>query len=245
TCVIALTLLSLQGIYFATGRVPKVVTIGAMGLYVVGIFFSFSTQAYLILAINTVFIFILLLIKFGIFKKVFILYTIVLIGITIVIVQNKFVNMVFQARVLERIEETGVVEDFNVTIITFLTDKPQYLLLGTGLGQVHFFAQEYIPRQFKYYMRNNVFVAKAGLLRIVSETGLIGLVLFLSIIIYLLIRLHQFRNLDSRYFIGLSMVFLVVVFLDYWITSDSSPYFIFSLVLGFAALQNARKAVTV
>jgi hypothetical protein len=58
-------------------------------------------------------------------------------------------------------KKTGAIEDFNQTIYNFLDDNRGFLVLGTGMGNVHFWSADYIPREFKYYMHNSVYVAKA------------------------------------------------------------------------------------
>lgn len=243
TCVVALNLVVLKMLYSSPQRPGgKIWLFILMIAFCICILFTFSTQAYLLLAINAVILWIIIISRFGILSKAFIGTSFILGIITILILKSNFVSRVIEARVYERIEETGVVEDFNLTIIDFLRDNPVYLLAGTGLGQVHFFAQDYIDRKFRYYMQDSVFVAKAGALRVVSEQGIIGFILLCSIMGYLIIHLRRFRKREAGFaLLSLIIGFSILTWLNYFITSDSSPYYIFCFVLGFSMIGHLKR----
>jgi len=76
--------------------------------------------------------------------------------------------------------EVGILEDFNDAIIHFLEEKPVYILFGTGLGNVHLFADSYLHPIVAEYASGTAFVAKMGWLRILSETGIFSLLLFVA-----------------------------------------------------------------
>ncbi|MCG8557600.1 MAG: hypothetical protein MJD61_20275 [Proteobacteria bacterium] len=69
------------------------------------------------------------------------------------------------------------VEDFDAVVLDFLRAEPDRLVAGAGVGAVHFYAHRFIPAKYAHYMVGNVFAAKSTLLRVVSETGVIGLAL--------------------------------------------------------------------
>jgi hypothetical protein len=70
-------------------------------------------------------------------------------------------------------------EDFDAAVIGFLRDQPGYSLAGVGLGNIHLYANDYLP-DYADYAVNTSFVAKSGYLRLLSEIGIVGLVLFLA-----------------------------------------------------------------
>ena len=83
-------------------------------------------------------------------------------------------------RTVNRIDQNGAVEDFDLAILDFFKAHPEYLAFGTGLGNAHLYAAPYIQPEFRWYAEGNVFTAKPQYLRIVSELGLAGLLLFMT-----------------------------------------------------------------
>jgi hypothetical protein len=82
-------------------------------------------------------------------------------------------------RTVERTEfSTG--EDFDQAVFRFLVDQPEYFLFGVGLGNAHLFAYDYLSADALEYAYAGTFQAKTGVLRIVSELGVVGLLLFLA-----------------------------------------------------------------
>ena len=82
-------------------------------------------------------------------------------------------------RTIERLDESGAVEDFDLAILGYFEVHPKDLITGLGIGDVHLYAGPYLDPQFAVYAEATVFVAKTGYLRLLSEVGVIGLVLFL------------------------------------------------------------------
>ena len=89
-------------------------------------------------------------------------------------------------------------------------------------------------------MKDSVFVAKAGVLRIVSEQGIVGLILFLCVVIFVLLHLWRERKYLNSSLGYVSFCFLIIVILDYFVSSDSSPYYVFAILFGFAVLQQKK-----
>lgn len=78
------------------------------------------------------------------------------------------------ARTIERMP----IEDFDRAVLGFLRDEPGWGVVGVGLGNIHVYASPYIPDFARHYMESEIFVAKSGYLRLISEVGLVGLFLF-------------------------------------------------------------------
>lgn len=87
-------------------------------------------------------------------------------------------------------------EDFDAPIQIFLSKFPEYLFFGSGMGNIHNLAESFIPTQYLHYMKNQIFVAKSGYLRLISEYGLIGFLLFSTIIFYIQRRLKTTSSVD-------------------------------------------------
>ena len=241
SCVVALNLHLLNWLYSGvTLTRSKLINLGVVILFLLGILLSLSTQAYLLLGLDIVILTFMMLITMGIkSKRLLIIMMAVLIG-GIILVKNDYSNRLIETRIYERLTETGAVEDFNETIIRFLESNPGFIVLGTGLGSIHFWAIDYIPKEFRYYMKDSVFVAKAGVLRIVSEQGIVGLILFLCVVIFVLLHLWRERKYLNSSLGYVSFCFLIIVILDYFVSSDSSPYYVFAILFGFAVLQQKK-----
>lgn len=95
---------------------------------------------------------------------------------------------IISARTVERIDANGAVEDFDLAIYGFFADHPERLPAGLGLGNAHLYARPYIDPEFQWYALGRVFTAKVQYLRFVSEIGIIGLALFLTWVLALLIE---------------------------------------------------------
>ncbi len=83
-------------------------------------------------------------------------------------------------RTINRIEDNGAVEDFDLAILDYFRAHPESAVLGTGLGNAHLYAAPYLQPQFLWYAEGVVFTAKPQYLRLISEVGLVGLALFLA-----------------------------------------------------------------
>ncbi len=209
-------------------------------IFFVCILLSLSTQAYIVLIISLTLLTLILMFRYGLKSKRVLILNSLLIAGTITLFVNNYTRRLVELRIYERLEDTGAVEDFNQTIYSFLTDNPGFLALGTGMGNVHFWADDYIPKQFRYYMHNSVFVAKAGFLRILSELGIVGVLLYYSGILVLFWRI--FQSLRNNYFPEgeILLVFLVIVITNNLVTSDSAPYHIFALALAYLFLKTTK-----
>ncbi|TRW14861.1 hypothetical protein [Glacieibacterium frigidum] len=83
-------------------------------------------------------------------------------------------------RTIERIDSDGAVEDFDLAILSYLTEHPADAITGLGIGDAHLYAAPYLEPLFLIYAEGTVFAAKTGYLRLISEVGFIGFALFLA-----------------------------------------------------------------
>lgn len=112
------------------------------------------------------------------FKKIFIYIVLSL----FILIFYDIIYEIIKIRILDRDLSS---EDFDAPIQIFLSKFPEYIFFGSGMGNIHNLAESYIPTQYIHYMKNEIFVAKSGYLRLISEYGLIGFFLFLTIIFYI------------------------------------------------------------
>ena len=72
----------------------------------------------------------------------------------------------------------GSFEVQDVSVIAALINEPTIALTGTGLGNIHLYAVDYLPEDFPKF-RDQGYKANSGLFYIAGDAGLIGLLLFL------------------------------------------------------------------
>ena len=123
-----------------------------------------------------------------------------------------FLSIVFQNRILDR---SLFSEDFDYVVMSFLINNPNWLYFGSGLGNIHNLSFEYIPENYLYYMGDAIFVAKSGYLRLLSEVGIVGFILFVSFnyAIYRRLGIYLKSNIttiDKRYIESIRSIFIVV-----------------------------------
>lgn len=78
------------------------------------------------------------------------------------------------SRTMERLE----LEDFDQAISQFLARQPDWLPFGVGLGNAHLYADRYLADTAAEYAQGTAFRSKSGTLRLLSELGVAGLLLW-------------------------------------------------------------------
>jgi len=207
-------------------------------ILLVAMLLTFSTQGYILFFLNIV----ILLIYYKNIKSALILIIGIfaltsLIGSTM----GFSLNDLFKTRILRDKDEVSIVtytEDSNETVIGFLKDYPGFLVIGSGLGNIHLWAQNYIPDYAEYYMYGNVFVAKSGFLRLLSETGVIGLLLFFYGF------LKPFYNLKKQNAeIKTHLIISFLIFLDFLLSADGPNYITFAFIIIYILYKNPNLKV--
>lgn len=115
---------------------------------------------------------------------------------------------------LSRILRRGLIADFDRVVLDFLMAEPMSMVLGVGLGNIHLYADPYLNPYFRDFAGATSFVADSGWLRLLSELGLVGLILFLVFMINLLSSIG--KNLSStkqcKWAIILKCIFCIGLF---------------------------------
>ena len=199
-------------------------------IMLVSLFLTFSTQGYFLFLLN-IFIGLIFIIFYKGIKIKFIIYSSLFFAFIIIFFKlNPFILDLIKLRTIERLTDpsaivaSSFVEDWNEAVIGFLNNYPHWSVTGVGLGNIHLYAQEYIP-YYADYMYNNVFVAKSGFLRLLSETGIIGL--FIFVISYIRPLIGIFKHSKNNTFFLLLIISSIYVFLDFLISQDGPAYIFF------------------
>lgn len=152
-----------------------------------------------------------------------------------------------QLRTVERFTEKGVgtgakgIEDFDEIILSYLNDNPFRIITGFGLGNVHFYTREYIPKDLKYYIDKSVFVSKKGMIKIITETGVIGLFIFFRGLVLPLRKFSKFGKITLKEINkNATIVAFVFICLNFFIACDGPFY----LVLVLSVILAINKIVS-
>lgn len=154
-------------------------------------------------------------IKFDV-KKTIYLFSIMLVIGFLFFKYWDFISLIVEKRVLERDIAS---EDFDAPIQIFLVKFPEYILFGSGLGNIHNFAYPYISAEHLHYMKDSIFVAKSGYLKIISEQGLFGFTLF-TFIFYTTYRnlgkVRKYLSVTNQQFYRAMQLILLIVLMAYF-----------------------------
>ena len=126
-------------------------------------------------------------------------------------------------------------------ILSYLNDNPFRIITGFGLGNVHFYTREYIPKDLKYYIDKSVFVSKKGMIKIITETGVIGLFIFFRGLVLPLRKFSKFGKITLKEINkNATIVAFVFICLNFFIACDGPFY----LVLVLSVILAINKIVS-
>lgn len=123
------------------------------------------------------------------------------------------------------------------SVVQGLLNAPMLLLTGTGLGNIHLFAVDFLPPEFPLF-RDHGYKANSGVLFIIGDSGLIGLFLVLigplfALQSYLLMRKYLGTEQRREAMTILAIVLLTTV--SFLLRFDP----LFFLISGFAVTRLA------
>ena len=95
---------------------------------------------------------------------------------------------IINERTIERFSLEAALEDFDLAIATWLAAETDKLWFGGGIGNAHLYAAPYLLPEHAVYGEGQVFSSKTLVLRLFSEQGLFGALLFFTFILSRLVR---------------------------------------------------------
>jgi O-antigen ligase len=189
-----------------------------------------STQGYILAAVNGALIMVLGRVV-GLRPKgrraVMLIGTIITIGA--VVATNPSVQELILHRTTVRFEETGYLEDTNEIAIAWLNDNPTYGIFGVGLGNLQFYAAAYIPDYASEYLTGGIVVAKSGALRVITELGVVGLIILLGTYAPPLVRLSRLSPVSRGTLGSFQLMVAITVLVDFLLVFDG-PLFLFAML---------------
>ena len=132
----------------------------------------------------------------------------------------------------DRVTERDKIEDWDAVVLEGLKENPQYLVFGSGLGNIHNIAAPYIGRfENLGFMENNIFTAKSGYLRIISECGFVGFLLFLIFNAQIIINAFHSYNKYRQTVFALFATLSVLAFVAYMARVYVIEFYLLSLAI--------------
>jgi len=157
------------------------------------------------------------------------------VGVLFVFLYNPTLRHTLTALARMRTVSRSPLEDFDQAIFRFLRHSPKRALVGTGVGNANLYAMPYLPPFARAYAQNTAFAAKIGILRIVSETGILGLLIFVGWHIKESKALARHALLSPKS--AIVLVLATSTFLMLLARTEMLPYYAWCLG-GVAALQS-------
>lgn len=173
-------------------------------------------------------------------KKIIKLLSLFIIILFILNKNSQVFSTIYQEKILDR---NITSEDYDAPIQKMFLDKPQYLLFGSGVGNIHNLAAQYIPQEYLHYMKDNIFVAKSGYLRIISELGLLGMFLFLNFNFLLILSVYRSKIIKKEYIFILIGIMIISLF-AYLSRSYLLNIYILIVSLLYSTLKLQKKEIT-
>lgn len=199
---------------------------------------SFSTSAWVLLAVMPILIFILDIVHLRTRIKLSLVKVFLfLIGFILIFIYWDLIYYILNARIFERDLTT---EDFDHVIQLFLADQPRWLFFGSGLGNVHNLANAYVPSEY-WYMGDTIIVAKSGYLKLISEQGIFGTLLFFFMLAYYFAK-GAFMKARNK-LIYPSLYTLVIITVFFLLRGYAFVEFIFAFSILIISLKKSTSSV--
>ncbi|MEP4035817.1 hypothetical protein [Pseudophaeobacter sp.] len=121
------------------------------------------------------------------------------IAVTVVVTQIIAAGGDFATSLLGQLNRMEI-EVQDQSVVQGLLNAPMLLLTGTGLGNIHLFAVDFLPPEFPLF-RDQGYKANSGVWFIIGDSGLIGLFLLLIGPLFCLqgyLQIRKYLSLDQR-----------------------------------------------
>lgn len=148
---------------------------------------------------------------------------------------NNVIFTIIDTRILSR-SDVMFSEDIDESIWKFLTNNPEHIFFGTGLGNIHLYAYKYIDDINLYNLRmNEVFVSRYGYTKIISESGIIGFAFFLIFAFSVIFKIFRL-NVDNKIIIVIFFFSLLIFYMSRAGYCEIEFYFFTGLIISFLNL---------
>lgn len=136
----------------------------------------------------------------------------------------------FQVAMEQQLTKEGL-EPQDDSVRLALLANPEFILTGTGLGNIHLIAADYLPANFPLF-RDVGYKPNSGFLFVLGDTGLIGLALLAAMLVFGLqgyLKERKLYSIDARREATVSLAVLFLTFISLMLRYDV----LFFLLSGF------------
>ena len=139
--------------------------------------------------------------------------------------------------IMKRTIERGIEEDYDMVALEGWKNNPEYWLTGCGLGNMRSLSYPHLWKFNFPYIEEQLIFAKSGYLRILTETGIIGFLFFLSFNFLIFFKIFKTiliePNENYKKMFSLLLILSLSFFVGYLLRS-----YIIEVYLLFLALAN-------
>jgi hypothetical protein len=188
----------------------------SLSLFLICLILTYSTTGYVWFAI--IMLTIMFIYSFKMPKNLFLIVTITL--LTMVVIYF-FSGGLQSPYIRETISKVGLEVQDEAVLKSFL-NNPLYSVTGYGLGNIHFYAMQYLPKYFPLF-KDTPFKGNTGFFLLLGDVGLIGIITLTMLSVGLiksnkqLFRMLQTETQDkARFLIHFSGITFFLFFLRYY-----------------------------
>jgi len=152
-------------------------------------------------------------------------------GITSIVAWKwESVYRVLDARIISRADDLAD-EDVDAAIQAFMFDQPEWTIFGSGSGNIHNLAYDYIKeRWIRRMLKGQIFVSRYGYTRIISENGFVGMFFFLVFVFSVpFVLLFMRRPSDMGYFLIVLSIMMIIFYFARSRYVEAEMFFILGL----------------
>lgn len=120
-------------------------------------------------------------------------------------------------------------------VLNFFLNNPLYALSGLGLGNIHFYAMEYLPLGFPLF-RDTPFKSNSGFFLLLGDVGLFGVLMFTRLSIGLIKSTQKLvkNKIGDKIKYKIIIDFMIIAFILFWLRY----YEFFFVTLGLVLYLN-------
>lgn len=209
-------------------------------LFIVLLFLTLSTGGYGLFLILYFSLFILRAIRkdYAFKIKYHNIIILLIVSVGVMIFWKPIANAI-NIRVIDRASQLSK-EDVDEGIQNFLFENPEWAIFGSGSGNIHNLAYNYISSNYlRKIMYGQIFISRYGYMKFISENGIIGLLLFLLFIRTVINNMgNQNKQLSGFWYLAIILSLFFLVRAGY---VDREFYFIMGLAYSYKRLNKAQQ----
>jgi hypothetical protein len=204
-----------------------------LAMFFICLVFTYSTTGYIWFGVAMAMI--IVLHGFKLLKNPIVLLIVISIAMVLTYSYYNSIEGELAPYILKTINRASL-EVQDKAVFDFFKNKPFYAITGLGLGNIHFYAENYLPTSFPLF-RDTPFKGNSGTLLLLGDVGIIGMII-LTFFVFGLIqsnsRFSVFENKEKATECKICIYFTIIVSVLFL----SRYYEFFFIALGIMLYMN-------